>query len=970
MTRLALIVGAMGIMIGAAVYLSWTVFQSIEHQMQSMSDERLPQLRASADIAIATDETRALLTNILIAKNREELQTLQKDNAEVVAAFQGTLDALPADQRDNATALLDDAEAALLALLAARVDEQQARADAMLTLEAAFGTANAVSGRLEEATDTALFDMTLSGEAATSSLDETLTNLVERDFAQFQTVLGIQAEVNLLTGLALTLQQGGGSAARSITTDLGQSSVDRLTGLLDVASGMDGLADVTAMVSDALETYRRAFAGVGAPPAQSEILELRLTVDGVLTPAVDNVYFDLVIRSEEAKETSQTALSSLMETEVAAMQDMAALDASTKAFFSLALKTALARTPTELGLAQGELSESATIVRSLMADVADPATIADVEQLLALADPQTGIATNRSAVFAAQLAAAQAAADASQSVGAIAQETAAFSSGAVGSIQEAADILGMDVQAAGAQITQIGMIGLALVLVAPVLVWLFVTRPLNRVTVITERLAGGDLSEIDGVPQNNGELGRLGKALHVFRENALQTIQMREEEKRREAAALEEERAAEKERQVAAAEQKKREEEKEQELSRQAEAQKQKMIDDLSASIGSVVSAASDGDFTKRIEVSFDDQALEGLADGVNALVQKVDEGLSETARVLSRVARGDLTEMMVGQFSGAFASLQNDTNGMIDGLRDLITDISGSGANLAGSSSELLETSDALSKQAEQNAASLEETSAALEELTASIKQVSQNVSEANTNAGIARDTAESSGTVAADAAEAMTKIADASAEIGKVVTVINDIAFQINLLALNAGVEAARAGEAGRGFSVVASEVRQLAQRAGEAATEIDEVIARSDTAVSEGVSKVTDAKESLAKIADSVVSVSDRIGQISVAIDEQVHGISEINSAVSQIDSNTQKQAASFEEVTAASSLLSTEAAGLKQSTSRFKTSSDSNAGAQAPSTQENAVQHAEAKKSVPVPTPASGNLAEDLDGWDEF
>lgn len=928
MTRLALIVGAMGIMIGAAVYLSWTVFQSIEYQMENMSGERLPQLRASADIVTATDETRALLTNILIATTPEELEVLQRESTDVTETFRKTLEALPTGQRENATALLTDTQAALLALLDARVDEQQALADAILTLEAAFATANSVGGRLEEATDTAVFNMTMSGEDATSSLDTTLTELVERDFAQFQTILGIQSEINLLTGLGLTLRQEGNSATRSIKEDLGQSSVDRLAVLLNLAKEVEGLADVTVVVTDVLDTYRRALAGVGSPPSQSEVLELRLAVDSVLAPAVDNVYFELVIRSEDAKETSQTALTHLLETEVVAMRDMAALDASTKAFFSLALKAALARTPTELNLAQGQLTESAARVTALMQTVTDPETTADFERLLALAELETGISAKRNVVFAAQLAAGKAAADASQAVGAIAQETAVFSSAAVGSIQEAADVLGRDVVAAGAQIEQIGMVGLAMFLAAPVLVWLFVTRPLNRVTAVTEQLAGGDLSDIHGLPRNDGELGRLGKALHVFRENALQTIQMREEEKRREAVALEDERAAEEERRSAAAAQKQREQEQEQELSRKAEAERQKMINDLSASIGSVVSAASNGDFTKRIDVSFDDQALEGLAQGVNALVQNVDDGLSETARVLSQIARGDLTDMMVGDFSGAFASLQNDTNGMIDSLCDLITDISGSGTNLAGSSSELLETSEALSKQAEQNAASLEETSAALEELTASIKQVSQNVLDANTNAGIARDTAKSSGTVAADAAEAMIKIANASVEIGKVVTVINDIAFQINLLALNAGVEAARAGEAGRGFSVVASEVRQLAQRAGEAAAEIGEVIARSDTAVSEGVAKVTDAQESLEKIAESVVSVSDGIGQISVAIDEQVHGISEINSAVSQIDGNIQKQAASFEEVTAASNLLSNEASGLKQSTSRFKTSADGN------------------------------------------
>ena len=120
-----------------------------------------------------------------------------------------------------------------------------------------------------------------------------------------------------------------------------------------------------------------------------------------------------------------------------------------------------------------------------------------------------------------------------------------------------------------------------------------------------------------------------------------------------------------------------------------------------------------------------------------------------------------------------------------------------------------------------------------------------------------------------------------------------------------------------------MVASEVRQLAQRAGEASKEIDAVISRSDQAVSEGVAKVSDASASLEKISEKVVGVSQRIEEISVAISEQTNGVGEINKAVSLVEQNTQKQAASFEEITAASSMLSKEAEGLKSSTLKFKT-----------------------------------------------
>lgn len=534
-------------------------------------------------------------------------------------------------------------------------------------------------------------------------------------------------------------------------------------------------------------------------------------------------------------------------------------------------------------------------------------------------------------------------------------------------VSDSADAVsdGADEQAAEqvqtAQVTMLGLLAAMVGVGATIAIASakLISRPIKELTGTMEQVSSGDLSADLMRTDRTHEIGKMKNAMVVFLENARKArevdIELKEKEKQdaarneeeaRRKAELEAERIREKEALDAAA----------------AE-ERAAMMQNLGDSIGSVVSDAKAGNFSSRVEAEFDDETLTTLARNINELMHAVDTGLSSAGQAMSRIADGDLSKEMDGDFKGAFSDLQNNTNLMIRSLKKLVGEIAGSSSTLAESSSNLNVTSNDLSKKAEQSAASLEETSAALDELSASLKQVDDNISNANSNARAASDSAKEGSAVAGEAADAMKRISEASVEISQVVSVINDISFQINLLALNAGVEAARAGEAGRGFSVVASEVRGLAQRAGEAAKDIADVIQRSDVAVSDGVGKVNAAGASLKTISDSVVEVSNNINEVAQAISEQVRGVADINSAVSEIDRNTQQQVLSFADVTGASSMLSKEAESLQSATNRFET------GVKVVSL-ESRVE----KKAVPEPAltrhAPSGNLAEELEDWTDF
>jgi len=223
--------------------------------------------------------------------------------------------------------------------------------------------------------------------------------------------------------------------------------------------------------------------------------------------------------------------------------------------------------------------------------------------------------------------------------------------------------------------------------------------------------------------------------------------------------------------------------------------------------------------------------------------------------------------------------------------------------------------SSQQLAEGASEQASSLEETSAALEEMAAMTRTNAENSKEANTRSAQARDAAQAGDTTMHKLNEAMTAINDSSAQISKIIKVIEEIAFQTNLLALNAAVEAARAGEHGKGFAVVADEVRNLAQRAAKAAGETTGLIDNSVSKASEGTDVAADVGKALAAIVGDVTKVTDLIDGISKASEEQAQGVDQVNTAVSQMDKVTQQNAAGAEQSASAAEQLSAQANTVK-------------------------------------------------------
>lgn len=456
-----------------------------------------------------------------------------------------------------------------------------------------------------------------------------------------------------------------------------------------------------------------------------------------------------------------------------------------------------------------------------------------------------------------------------------------------------------------------------------------ITKPIVAITNAMGSLADNKLdTDIPGL-DHKSEVGEMAKAVNVFKENAIRIRDLNAQE-----AAL------------------------------------QAKNTDLQSNIATVVAAAVDGDFTKRITVKYNNRDLDAFADNVNTLVNSVDGSIAETQRVMSSLAAGDLTQEMKGDYKGVFADLQASVNSTMENLRGVLEEVRQSADVINGGADEISSASNDLSKRTEIQAASLEETSSALEEITVAVRTSSDRAEESSKMVNEARDYTQKSTEVVGKATAAMDRIKRASGEISKIINVIDEIAFQTNLLALNAGVEAARAGEAGKGFAVVAQEVRELAQRSAAAAKDIKELITKSSSEVNTGVGLVSSTGEALSEIQQRVNSIATQMASIVQAASEQSTGLQEVSIAVNQMDQVTQQNAAMVEEAAASSSKLADETNVLKGLIARFKLAGGTQSSTQlrqiAQTLSTNPSAHAKPKAAPAF----RGNAALKADDWQEF
>ena len=314
---------------------------------------------------------------------------------------------------------------------------------------------------------------------------------------------------------------------------------------------------------------------------------------------------------------------------------------------------------------------------------------------------------------------------------------------------------------------------------------------------------------------------------------------------------------------------------------------------------------------------------------------------------IMERVASGDLTANIAQAPAG---SLLHALGGMVTSLRQMVSEINGDANRLVDNAEKIATASDGVARAAEQQSDATSAMAAAIEELTVSSNHISDSARDTSHDSIAAVELSGQGSARVDQASQAIQQISntvsDASTrihaleerarQVSSIANVIKDIAGQTNLLALNAAIEAARAGEQGRGFAVVADEVRKLAERTSLATTEIEQMIVgiQGDTVgaveamnaalpeVQQGVELAASASESLREIEEGARRTLARIGEVADATKEQSTASTSIAQRVEQIANMVEETTDTIRGTAATAHQLQGIAVSLKQLISRFK------------------------------------------------
>ena len=326
-----------------------------------------------------------------------------------------------------------------------------------------------------------------------------------------------------------------------------------------------------------------------------------------------------------------------------------------------------------------------------------------------------------------------------------------------------------------------------------------------------------------------------------------------------------------------------------------------------------VVRSVAEGDLELELQDNNEKEA------SLYAAIRTMVKSLKEKAVLAQKIADGDLTAKVI--LASEKDSLGKALRDMVKNLNTILIEIQNAGDQIAAGSSQVSIFSQSLAEGATQQKDNLQTISAALEQLSVQTSENAEYAKEANLLATQAQQAVTQGQSHMKEMVMAMKEIRVAGESIAGFIKTIDEIAEQTNLLALNAAIEAARAGEQGRGFAVVADEVRGLASRSTSAAAETAKLIQLSSDKTENGVAIAESTDKSLQAVFDGISETSSIVAKIAAASREQALAVNEVTKAVISVGDVVELNASGSVEGAAAAEELSSQSAEMKDNMARF-------------------------------------------------
>lgn len=317
------------------------------------------------------------------------------------------------------------------------------------------------------------------------------------------------------------------------------------------------------------------------------------------------------------------------------------------------------------------------------------------------------------------------------------------------------------------------------------------------------------------------------------------------------------------------------------------------------------------------LDISLDTDSyveINKLSISFSNMISQLKGYISEISEVLGSISSGNLTVKTTDNYKGSFIEIKHSLDDILNSLATIFSSIKETSSYVTGGAEQLSDSAKSLSEGATEQSNSIQDLLESINGINAKVQSTAENANNTTEITKSLINDIKASDEQMKDMLCAMNEIEESSKAINNIISVIEEISGQTNLLALNAAIEAARAGEAGKGFAVVADEVRDLAVQSTDAVNQTSQLINQSIKSVNKGRELANKTAEALLQLSERVKNATKLINSIVSETKEQAASIEQVNKNIISISDVVQSNTAASEESAAASEELSCQAENL--------------------------------------------------------